>query len=159
MHQYFFTTILYQYRLCFVGHSLPATALEYTFQSHNTSVIMSLSTFHILKFSWAVLFYKGPSCHNGSSSFGYYSARLSESQKCSYLKYLLFYGQNQTSVFIWTTCPSYISKEICSWIPFFFNFCWSIVAVQCWVGFYCTAKGISCTYMYTPSFFFGFPSI
>ena len=56
-------------RLCFVGHSLPATALEYTFQSHNTSVIMSLSTFHILKFSWAVLFYTGPSCHNGSSSF------------------------------------------------------------------------------------------
>ena len=56
-------------RLCFVGRSLPATALEYTFQSHKTSVIMSLSTFHILKFSWAVLFYKGPFCHNGSSSF------------------------------------------------------------------------------------------
>ena len=40
---------------------LPATALEYTFQSHKTSVIMSLSTVHILKFPWAVLVYKGPS--------------------------------------------------------------------------------------------------
>lgn len=38
-----------------MGLSLPAPALEYTFQSHDTSALMPLLTFHILEFSSIVL--------------------------------------------------------------------------------------------------------
>ena len=40
---------------------------------------------------------------------------------------------------------------------FFFNFYWSIVALQCCVGFYCAAKCISYTYTYISSFLAEFP--
>jgi len=39
-----------------------------------------------------------------------------------------------------------------------FQFFFSIVVLQCFVNFYCTAKGISHTYMYICPFHFGFPS-
>lgn len=44
-----------------MGLSLPAPALEYTFQSHDTSALMPVLAFHILEFSSIVLSYNHPS--------------------------------------------------------------------------------------------------
>ena len=42
-------------------------------------------------------------------------------------------------------------------ILFLINFYWSIVALQCWVSFYCTAKWISLAYTYASSLLTFFP--
>ena len=63
---------------------------------------------------------RGDSQQPRGYSLAYYSVRRYPRPDCQrarnvpYRKYLLCRGQNQTSVFIWTSCPFYISKETCS---------------------------------------------
>ena len=89
---------------------------------------------------------------SSTHNYRHYTGSLStqQRQENQLLRCMASHEENKKS-------SSSTNKFILLW-TLVFNFYWSIVALQCHVSFYCTAKRTSHLYTYIYPLFFGFPS-